>query len=64
MKTDSAEGPLTYSVPAAGEMLDPPLSRNGSYIAAKRGDIPTLRFGKSLRVPGEKWRRMLAGEVK
>ena len=54
--------PLTYSVPVAGEMLDPPLSKNAAYRAAERGEIPTLRFGHLLRVPGKKWRRMLAGE--
>jgi hypothetical protein len=68
MTTDSAletEGgePLTYSVPEAGEMLNPPLSKNAAYRAAERGEIPTLRFGHLLRVPGKKWRLMLAGEV-
>ena len=45
-------GPLTYSVPVAGKMLDPPLSKNAAYRAAERGEIPTLRFGHLLRVPG------------
>ena len=27
------------------------LSRNGSYNAANRGDIPTIRVGRLLRVP-------------
>jgi hypothetical protein len=27
------------------------LSRNGSYDAAKRGDIPTLKIGRLLKVP-------------
>jgi hypothetical protein len=27
------------------------LSRNGAYAAAKRGDIPTIKIGKLLRVP-------------
>jgi hypothetical protein len=40
----------TLSVPEAGrEYYD--LGRNGSYAAAKRGDIPTIRIGKLLRVP-------------
>jgi hypothetical protein len=40
----------TLSVPAAGrEYYD--LGRNASYAAAARGDIPTIRIGKLLRVP-------------
>jgi hypothetical protein len=40
----------TLSVPEAGrEYYD--LGRNASYAAAKRGDIPTIRIGKLLRVP-------------
>ncbi|KRR14654.1 hypothetical protein CQ12_11025 [Bradyrhizobium jicamae] len=40
----------TISVPEAGrEYFD--LGRNASYEAAKRGDIPTIRIGKILRVP-------------
>jgi hypothetical protein len=27
------------------------LSRNSAYAAARRGEIPTTRFGKTLRVP-------------
>jgi len=42
--------PLTLSVPEAGEKYFG-LSRNGSYDAASRGDIPTIRIGKLLRVP-------------
>lgn len=55
--------PLTYSVPDAGKMLCPPISKNAAYRAAERGEIPTLPFGHLLRVPGKKWRRMLAGEA-
>jgi hypothetical protein len=40
----------TISVPEAGrEYFD--LSRNASYEAARRGDIPTIRIGRLLRVP-------------
>ena len=42
--------PLTISVPEAGERYFG-LSRNGSYDAAARGEIPTIRVGKLLRVP-------------
>jgi hypothetical protein len=41
---------LTMSVPAAGKRYFD-LGRNASYEAAKRGDIPTIRIGKLLRVP-------------
>ncbi|OCK56778.1 hypothetical protein [Bradyrhizobium sp. LMTR 3] len=50
--------PLTYAVPEAGAMVD--LSRAASYEAAKRGQIPTTKFGRKLRVPGDLWRRILA----
>lgn len=42
--------PKTMSVPEAGKTYFG-LSRNGSYQAAARGDIPTLRVGRLLRVP-------------
>ncbi|MEQ9642505.1 MAG: excisionase [Alphaproteobacteria bacterium] len=57
---DGQHEPLTYSIPEAGAMVG--LSRNGAYEAAKRGEIPTLSFGRLLRVPGVKWRRIVAGE--
>jgi len=41
---------LTVSVPTAGKRYFG-LSRNGSYAAAARGDIPTIRIGRLLRVP-------------
>jgi hypothetical protein len=40
----------TMSVPEAGRRYYD-LSKNGSYEAAKRGDIPTIRIGRLLRVP-------------
>jgi hypothetical protein len=36
------------------------LSRGGSYDAAKRGDIPTIRIGRLLRVPVAALERRLA----
>jgi excisionase family DNA binding protein len=39
----------TISVPEAGRWLG--LSRNAAYAAAERGEIPTIRIGKLLRVP-------------
>jgi len=47
----------TMSVPEAGKELG--LSRNASYAAARRGEIPVLRFGKKLRVPTARFERML-----
>jgi excisionase family DNA binding protein len=48
---------LVYDVPEAGEMLG--LTRNASYDAAKRGDIPTIRIGKLIRVPKAAFHQML-----
>jgi excisionase family DNA binding protein len=48
---------LVYEVPEAGAMLG--LSRNASYEAAKRGDFPTVRFGKLIRVPKAAFLQML-----
>jgi len=41
---------LTISVPEAGLKYFN-LSRDASYAAAQRGDIPTIRVGRLLRVP-------------
>ena len=38
------------TVPAAGRLYFG-LGRNASYDAAKRGDIPTIKVGRLLRVP-------------
>jgi len=48
----------TYSVPQAGQMAG--LSRNSSYAAAERGEIPTMSFGRLLRVPAAAWDRILS----
>jgi excisionase family DNA binding protein len=40
----------TMTVPEAGREYFG-LSRNAAYEAARRGDIPTIRIGKLLRVP-------------
>lgn len=48
----------TISVPEAGKIYFG-LSKNGSYLAAQRGDIPTIRIGKLLRVPVVALERML-----
>jgi hypothetical protein len=53
----AAAKPLTYSVPEAGRMAG--LSRNSAYLAALRGEIPTISFGRLLRVPAAAWDRIL-----
>jgi excisionase family DNA binding protein len=50
---------LVYTVPEAGGLLG--LSRNASYQAAKRGEIPTIRVGGRLIVPKVAFHRMLEG---
>jgi hypothetical protein len=49
---------ITISVPEAGERYFG-MSRNGAYAAAKRGDIPTVKIGKLLRVPVRALEEML-----
>jgi hypothetical protein len=40
----------TISVPEAGRLYFD-LERDAAYAAAKRGDIPTIKIGRTLRVP-------------
>jgi hypothetical protein len=42
--------PKTLSVPQAGREYFG-LGRNASYEAARRGDLPTIKIGRLLRVP-------------
>ncbi|MER8489326.1 helix-turn-helix domain-containing protein [Mesorhizobium australicum] len=49
---------LVMTVPEAGAKLG--LGRNASYEAAARGDIPTIRLGKLIKVPKAAFERMLA----
>lgn len=55
-KRDGTEK-VVYDVPEAGAMLG--LSRNASYEAAARGEIPTVKFGRLLKVPKVAFDRML-----
>jgi hypothetical protein len=50
--------PLTISVPEAGEKYFG-LCRNAAYDAAARGEIPTIKVGRLLRVPVRLMERML-----
>ncbi len=52
----------TMSVPEAGETYFG-LSRNASYQAAKRGEIPIIRVGGLLRVPVSAMERIVDGEL-
>ena len=46
------------SVPEAGRIVG--IARNAAYEAARRGEIPVIRFGGRLRVPIIALERMLA----
>ena len=48
----------TADVPLVGKVLFD-LSRNASYAAAERGEIPTIKVGRLLKVPTAALRRML-----
>ncbi len=50
--------PKTMNVPKAGRIYFD-LSRNASYEAVRRGDIPVVRIGKKLRVPICRLEKML-----
>lgn len=47
MKKDSTV--RTASVPEAGRELG--LSRNAAYLAAQRGELPTIKMGRRILVP-------------
>jgi hypothetical protein len=50
--------PKTMTVPEAGKEYFG-LSRNASYAAAQRGEIPTIKIGRCLRVPTRAMEEML-----
>lgn len=58
------DGPLLLTVPEAAELLR--LSRNGTYELIARGEIPSIRLGRSIRVPRsalDAWLLSAAGRV-
>lgn len=59
METDTER--LVITVPEAGRRLG--LGRNASYEAARRGQIPTIKIGKLIRVPVKRFERLVNGEV-
>jgi len=52
--------PKTISVPEAGKQYFG-LSKNASYEAAARGQLPVIRIGGRLRVPVVQLEKMLEG---
>lgn len=49
----------TVSVEEAGRILG--YSRNTAYETAKRGELPTIRLGRKIRVPRVALQRLLDG---
>ena len=49
--------PPTVSVVNAGAILG--WSKNSTYAAVKRGELPVIRLGHKARVPTEKLKQML-----
>ena len=49
MTVDELKSRATISVVEAGSVLG--IGRDAAYAAAARGEIPTLKFGRQLRVP-------------
>ncbi|MBH5372827.1 helix-turn-helix domain-containing protein [Bradyrhizobium glycinis] len=52
-----SENVLTISVPAAGKRLG--IGRDLAYAAAARGEIPTIKIGRLLKVPVKALEQML-----
>jgi excisionase family DNA binding protein len=63
METRMTELPKTMTVPEAGAAYFG-LSRGASYEAAKRGEIPTIKIGRLLRVPVRALEEMLSAASK
>jgi hypothetical protein len=52
--------PLTLTIEEAGRMAG--LTRQSSYGAAARGEMPTVMLNGRKRVPTARWLRICAGE--
>lgn len=48
---------LTYTVPQVAKLLG--IGRRQAYEATKRGEIPSIRIGSSLRVPKKALHQMI-----
>jgi excisionase family DNA binding protein len=49
--------PLTYTVEQAAEALQ--IGRSAAYEAVRRGEIPSVRIGRSVRIPRHQLEAML-----
>ncbi len=58
MSDEAAKTPRTMTIPEAGKYYLG-LSRNGSYQAAARGEIPFVKIGRLKRVPSHLMERRL-----
>jgi excisionase family DNA binding protein len=56
-----AELPLVLTVEEAAKTLR--IGRTAAYEAARRGDLPVIRLGRSIRVPRHALDQMLRGET-
>lgn len=59
MEASASKAPAVVSVSEAAALLG--ISRNSAYEAVRRGEIPALRFGRSIRVPMAALDRLLSG---
>jgi hypothetical protein len=57
-RQERGEAPKTMSIPEAGKKYYG-LSKNGSYAAAERGEIPYIDVGRLKRVPVSAMERKL-----
>ena len=48
---------LVYDIPEVARILG--MGRNAAYEAAKRGDFPTIKIGKLIKVPKAAFHQML-----
>jgi excisionase family DNA binding protein len=60
MEAIRADAPVTVSVPEAARILG--IGRNTAYVAARRGDLPTVRIGGRVVVPVYRLLELLAGQ--
>ena len=51
--------PLVLSVPEVAKLLS--ISLGSCYEAVRTGQIPSLRFGRSIRIPRHAFERLLEG---
>jgi excisionase family DNA binding protein len=61
LATDKTDDRLVYEVPEAGAKLG--LPRSGSYAAVKRGEIPSIRIGRLIKVPKAAFDEMLRAKT-